>query len=100
MQQPAGQEACYTTTSHTKGARAEEREATAWREEKVAAPSDLPPDGTRRREENQCNNQPDKRRESGGTRGNGATRGAGRGRGGVRRGNATTSRTRGAREAE
>ncbi len=57
-------------------------------------------DGTRQREENRCNNQPDKRRESGGMRGNGATRGAGRGHGGMKRGNATTSQTRGAREAE
>jgi hypothetical protein len=36
-----------------------------------------PEDGTPRREENRCNNQPDKRHKSGGTRGIGATRGAG-----------------------
>ena len=49
-----------------------------------------------------CNNQLDKRRKSGGTRGNGATRGGGavRGHGGVRRGNVTTIRTRGARAEE
>ena len=59
-----------------------------------------PADGTRRCEENQCDNQPYKRRKSGGMRGDGATRGAGRGRGGMKRGDATTSRTRGARVAE
>ncbi len=48
------------------------------------------------------NNQPNKRRESGGTRGDGATRGGGAGRGynGMRRGDTTTSQIRGARAAE
>ena len=58
--------------------------------------------GTRRREERQCNNQPDKKGESGRTRGDGTARGGGTGRGhkGVRRGNTTTSQTRGARAEE
>ena len=58
--------------------------------------------GVGRRGGRRCNNHPDKRHKSGGTRGDGATRGGGTGRGcdGVRRGNATTSRTRGARAAE
>ena len=49
-----------------------------------------------------CNNQPDKKRKSGGMRGNVATRGrdSGRGRGGMRIIDATTSRTRGARAEE
>ncbi len=60
-----------------------------------------PADGTRHHEENRCDNQPDKRGKSGGTRGNGATRGAGRGRGGVKRGNNTTTNpTRGGRMAK
>ena len=58
--------------------------------------------GVGRRGGRRCNNQPDKRRKSRGTRGDGATRGGGAGRGldGVRRGNATTSQTRGMRAAE
>ena len=47
----------------------------SWQEEMATAPSDPPPDGTRQREENRCDNQPDKRRESGGTRGDGNKRG-------------------------
>ena len=54
--------------------------------------------GTQRREERKCNNQPDKRRKSSRMRGNGAVRGRGAGRGcdGVRRGDATTCWARGA----
>ena len=63
------------TTSRTRGARAEER---------------------------QHNNQPNKRLESGRTRGDGAAKGGGAGRGGdsIRRGNATASQTRGVRAEE
>jgi hypothetical protein len=71
------------------------------------------------REERQCNNQPNKRRKSGRTRGNGAARGEGggpkwsaalaqssrqwsrqMGHSGVRRIDATTKRTRGTRVEE
>jgi hypothetical protein len=50
----------------------------------------------------QCDNHSDKRHKSGKTRGNSATRGKGtrKGRDGVRRGNTTTSRTKGPRAAE
>jgi hypothetical protein len=59
MQQPAGQEAQEWRNER------QQRNKKRWQ-------------GTRRHEERRCNNQPDKKGESGRTRGNGAARSGGR----------------------
>ena len=77
MHQPAGQEEQEWQNKRQRRGKRRRRRPQVIRSPHPALQVMEPANRMLQREEYQCNNQPDKRHESGGTRGNGATRGAG-----------------------